>query len=426
SAAAALASQNAAKTSETNAKNSENIVVPLVPIVDQAAKDAAAASAQAASAAAAANQAVIDVKNLGAVPIGTVVEFISGKALPAGYLDGNGATFDELTYPDLKTYLGSNKLPNLYGGEDFLGKMIWVNHRSKIPANYVGADGQSIPTADAPAMKEAVANAAGIWSITEAAWQADPYSRGAFSTGDSTYFRMPDINGKSSGSVGSLFIRGDGKDAGSWSGMIQGDAIRNITGYFVADSIGVSPVGDAGGAITTTVATVYNVATGGSGNALYRHSFDASRVVPTANENRPKSVTGVWCICIKVPTIRAIKAAGVLSNEGMAQIDGVLNRVSALEALNVNKVTSLGAGVDLNTITAAGFYGQSSNTDAASGANYPTTKAGTLIVQVAGGTITTQLYIDYNTNEVHVRSCYNGTWQPWSRMYSSRNMTFEF
>ncbi len=46
------------------------------------------------------------------VPIGAIIDF-PVDAVPLGFLPALGATFDELVYPELYTYLGTNVLPNL-------------------------------------------------------------------------------------------------------------------------------------------------------------------------------------------------------------------------------------------------------------------------------------------------------------------------
>ncbi len=86
---------------------------------------------------------------------------------------------------------------------------------------------------------------------------------------------MPDLRG--------LFLRGFGGNSAAL-GARQEDAIRNITGFFgyVAANLsrgtgamGVTSVGTVGAASSDR----FYLNTG--------YDFDASRVVPTANENRP-------------------------------------------------------------------------------------------------------------------------------------------
>lgn len=109
-----------------------------------------------------------------------------------------------------------------------------------------------------------------------------------FGAGDGfNTFNLPDLRGE--------FVRGwdDGRgaDYGRAFGGAQGDAIRNITGTFDAN------VNDGTWAKTGPFYTVSYQATGtdgqGGGGIV---GFDASRVVPTANENRPRNVALLACI----------------------------------------------------------------------------------------------------------------------------------
>ena len=341
---AAKDSEVKAKDSEVAAKASENTVVPLVPIVDQAAKDAAAASAQADDASKRAEQAVVDVKNLGAVPIGAVLDYPVGLPLPAGYLECTGAKFDTVTYPDLKTLLGKDTLPKASDTSKIMFTVEWWGgNRSTIPVGAVPADGQTITNAMFP---EAVAKV-NTRSVVPVAfidvWDVDNSIRGKYgiSRTTTTDFRTPDYNGKSAGALGAPFLRGDGLNSASVLGQIQGDAIRNIVG----DLSVARP--SAGG--STGVFTVLNqgVSVGGTSNVVVTSdiNFNAARLVPTANENRPLNVTGCFIIWLAVPsTVSLIKAAGVIANEGMAQLDGVVKHIKVIDnsiaSLN-NNVTSL-------------------------------------------------------------------------------------
>lgn len=82
-----------------------------------------------------------------------------------------------------------------------------------------------------------------------------------------------------------LFIRQIGSS--KIAGKFYGDTIRNITGQFGGGrNINQPNIG-----VTQTILPNYNYGSAwGSGNDGARISFDASRVVPTSDENRPKSV----------------------------------------------------------------------------------------------------------------------------------------
>ena len=121
---------------------------------------------------------------------------------------------------------------------------------------------------------------------------------------NSTTFNIPDMQG--------YFLRGmdygdydqeknpdrssrtalkEGGNSGNNVGSYQGDAIRNITGSISAQTgtEGSTPIG--GGAIGTQWINRWGHWSGGDAKMPdYITNFDASRVVPTGNENRPKNV----------------------------------------------------------------------------------------------------------------------------------------
>lgn len=97
-----------------------------------------------------------------------------------------------------------------------------------------------------------------------------------------------------------LFLRGQGSQTVDGTvhtspavGTKQGDAIRNITGSFSADD---SMVGEYANSVTPKGAfkkgahLSFDIKSEGGGNGC-RLEFDASNVVPTANENRPVNAT---------------------------------------------------------------------------------------------------------------------------------------
>ncbi len=128
--------------------------------------------------------------------------------------------------------------------------------------------------------------------------------------GEST-FNLPDLRGE--------FVRGwdAGRhlDSGRGFGTTQGDAIQNITGYFGAHSTltanGVFSKKNSGAS--------ENVGVGGgvSSNSVF---FDASAVVPTANENRPRNIALLACI----------KAFDAVTNPGLIDITELANEIGNL------------------------------------------------------------------------------------------------
>lgn len=74
----------------------------------------------------------------------------------------------------------------------------------------------------------------------------------------------------------------------------------------------------------------------------------------------------------------------------------------------------LDTGVDLNSITAPGFYYQTSNANATGASNYPEAAAGSLLVQKSAGQVT-QMYITYNDGDIYTRTYYT-SWSAWRKV----------
>lgn len=164
---------------------------------------------------------------VGMVPVGTI---IYAHILQLGYVKANGQLLNRNGYSKLYKYAMENNL--------ILGESDWVNQM-----------------------------------------------QGLFAEGDgTTTFRVPDLRGQ--------FLRcindGTGMDAARALGSVQGDAIRNIIGEM------------SGTFITGASGSIYeNIDTSGLGPAGVHSQppwftgsmlFDASRVVPTAEENRPQNI----------------------------------------------------------------------------------------------------------------------------------------
>ena len=121
-----------------------------------------------------------------------------------------------------------------------------------------------------------------------------------YGAGDgSTTFNLPDLRGE--------FIRGwdDGRgiDRGRVFGSAQGDAIRNITGSIDTGSHNGQQLFDeatAQGALAISRKQwkKWTGDSGDGGNNPAAFDFDASRVVPTASENRPRNIALLACIKI--------------------------------------------------------------------------------------------------------------------------------
>ena len=148
------------------------------------------------------------------------------------------------------------------------------------PTGWLKADGSAVSRTQYPALFAAIGTTFGV--------------------GDGrTTFNLPDLRGE--------FVRGwdDGRaiDPGRAFGSAQGDAIRNITGSIDTGGNGGHQLFDeatATGALAISQrrwkAWTSDTQDGRNNPAAF--DFDASRVVPTAAENRPRNIALLACIKI--------------------------------------------------------------------------------------------------------------------------------
>lgn len=201
-----------------------------------------------------------------------------------------------------------------------VGAVAWWPLRSSIPAGRIPADGQTISRATFPDLAAMVV-AGTVPVVPEVDWLADPLRRGSYTLGDgSTTIRVPDLNGKSAGAVGAVFLRGDGALSGGVNGSVQRDALQNITASVGLAYGNVQFPSD--GAFSNTANNAGSSPDYPYSNATQRLTFDASRVARTATETRPTNVTGVW----------TIQAFGAVTNPGAADAAQLASDYATLNA----------------------------------------------------------------------------------------------
>ena len=166
--------------------------------------------------------------------------------------------------------------------------------------------------------------------IDESQWQAQAAAQssvGYYSDGDGlTTFRVPKIVD---------FVRG--LQAGREVGDFQEDAIRDMAGY-VGHGRGFDCLSNLSssspfvGSTTTTGAD----GSGSTASTIRRIDFNPSRVVPTADENRPKNIARAWYV----------QAAHGTINAGVVDVAGLMNDV-ARNAGEINdlRLAAPGAGM---------------------------------------------------------------------------------
>lgn len=184
--------------------------------------------------------------------------------------------FNSLTKKVNELIDASNSL--LSGSDEGIG-LVSICPFEAIPTNYLECNGQTYNKSDYPKLAEKLGNLYG---------------------GDSNTFMVPDYRAE--------FIRGwdHGRnvDAGRTLGSQQGDAIRNIEGSMKAGSTDNGNIQFIDGLNTDGAFEVIpgnknsTGDTSGSGNA-WGVKFNASLVVPTAKENRPRNTAVIYVIKAK-------------------------------------------------------------------------------------------------------------------------------
>lgn len=240
-------------------------------------------------------------------------EFAAGDTIPAAYLPGS--------------------LP--------IGMIDFFAGRSAIPAGWLPLDGQALSRTTYPDMWSMI-SASSFPTVSDSVWTGSNLQRANFSTGDgSTTFRLADYNGKSSGSAGPLFLRGDGLAvAGSlvldaFQGHLHGAGTRDIT-----------PANSNVGYMSSSAYTGSSNLPGAPSSTTFPYMSDTVNGTPrTANETRPMHATGVWCV----------RAFGAVTNSGSANAAQLATDLAALATRVTTLESSLKRFVSAEqTITAAG------------------------------------------------------------------------
>ncbi|HDR0964100.1 phage tail protein [Pasteurella multocida] len=242
------------------------------------------------------------------LPVGAVLGFPKEVTNPKGFLKCDGSTFGSQTFPDLYRVLGNkNKLPNLQRSD--VGMTAYFA-TDAIPDGWIAFDSirTTVTQQNYPELYQYLVEKYGAISNVPLA--------------EDRFIRNSD---------GSLIV-----------GHTQGDAIRNITG-----EIDLSSLGSGNqflefessrnnevfkGAILPNKAkwTKWTADQEGGAEVSRGFKFDASTVVPTANENRPKAIVLKFCIKAKNTFDDVqfwIKAFGEVVNVGSLDVVGLAQNV---------------------------------------------------------------------------------------------------
>lgn len=201
--------------------------------------------------------------------------------------------------------------------------VMWCPSRSSIWAGYVAADGQELSKALYPDADAGI-QAGNVPAAIEATWQSTPTERGKYvATSSAGKFRLPDLNGVSVGTLGAVFLRGDGVNSSGTDGVIQLDEYKSHAHTLLKWA--------ANGHDTT--GGPYLV---GADTAGYQDTSQNTTASGGA-ETRPLNVTGCW----------VIKLFGSVTNAGSADAAQLATDYAALAANKVDIASFLGSNQSL-------------------------------------------------------------------------------
>lgn len=266
------------------------------------------------------------------VPIGAIIAFSKDVATPLGFLKCNGQVFSQEVYPALYQALGNkNKVPDLTRSD--VGQLAYFPFDS-VPEGWLEFDKiqELVTEQQYPDLYQLLATKYG-------SMEAVPKSEDRF------------IRSAHNGLV---------------VGQVQNDAIRNITGQMGFRKHGYVNGLQEGAFLyegKTITYDAHGITLTTTDNGASPISFDASRVVPTADENRPKSI--VFKLCIKVKNSLddvqfLIKAFGSVADDEKLNLQTLINsvqeKVQALEHLKRDSSSNSPEQVEKISKVVAGLH----------------------------------------------------------------------
>jgi len=216
-----------------------------------------------------------------------------------------------------------------------LGMSTWGYRPQPFPG-FALDDGQELDRSVYPAFAAAL-DAGLLPTVTQAQWNADPANRACFvAISSAGKFRMRDLNGKSAGSLGRVFLGGDGALSAGTNGIIQDSQNKshshNLSNQtYNSNTTTPGPI-NLGGLTGTDFQK-------GTGTGTY----DGAGVSSSSGgvDARPVSATGAWMTRL----FGVITPLGSAESASLATAYASLaSRISALEASFVSADTAWVAG----------------------------------------------------------------------------------
>lgn len=160
----------------------------------------------------------------------------------------------------------------------------------------------------------------------------------------------------------------------------------------------------------TITASPHSDTSTSTGNAV-TNSYEFRYVVTDQFGGRAESVVSVTTQRV-VLDIHKNEGVGIgkIHEQGILDVGGV----AYFEEMGYNTIPG---GADLNNYTTPGFYSNGANATVSTMTNTPNSQAfGMIVIKNAG---VTQMWFQYNTRNVYIRSMYNNNWGSWGLLGGS-------
>lgn len=189
------------------------------------------------------------------------------------------------------------------GSGRFFGELVSLPSRNSSPDGVIKADGQLLSNASSlypDAVADITSGSPTVPVTTAALWLSNPTKRLCWAYDSAAnQIRVPDWNGKSAGSLGPAFFRGDGS-LGFAPGTLRQDQIQNIKGTISPDTnVGlIKSTGVTTGAFKKSVASKSTWMNTAASASIADLEFDASGSARTGTETFPTHGVGVWGVVL--------------------------------------------------------------------------------------------------------------------------------
>lgn len=253
---------------------------------------------------------------------------------------GGDAVSDEdaVTFRQLKANMNNSGSTANIHVDLSVGLVNFRTSRTVLAPHELPLDGQAVKKSDYPELW-ALVESGRVPTTTEAQYQSNNKNRGKFAKDTSSgSFRLPDYNGTSNGSLGRLFLSGDGKGSTRNIGDIQLDDFKSHSHQLIFDKDTKDLV-----QITTPFPDTQGITRGLYLPEAFSKTANKNEVVSTthlggtttysgaSDETKPRNITGVFTIVAKSTRVYDNNNLVVSTSSSTAPNTGTVTKSGSLK-----------------------------------------------------------------------------------------------